>query len=141
MTRARVPAAVERRVRERAGNRCEYCKLAQIGQEAVFHIDHVFPRKHGGDDTLENLALACVSCSLRKGARIDASDPVTGKAAPLFNPRREVWANHFELAVGPLILGKTPTGRATADLLKMNRPEAISIRYEESLRGRYSFPE
>jgi hypothetical protein len=27
----------------RAGNRCEYCRLSQFGQEATFHIDHVIP--------------------------------------------------------------------------------------------------
>ncbi|HVX85553.1 MAG TPA: HNH endonuclease signature motif containing protein [Phycisphaerae bacterium] len=54
----------------RAGGRCEYCGLApQIGQEAVFHIDHVVPRAAGGETTLGNLALACVSCSLHKAAK------------------------------------------------------------------------
>src|SRR5262249_37680427 len=32
----------------RAGNRCEYCRLPQLGQEAAFHIDHVIPRAAGG---------------------------------------------------------------------------------------------
>jgi 5-methylcytosine-specific restriction endonuclease McrA len=50
----------------RAGNRCEYCGLSQLGQEATFHIDHVVPRAVGGLTVTGNLALACVSCSLRK---------------------------------------------------------------------------
>ncbi|WP_437338603.1 HNH endonuclease [Sorangium sp. So ce394] len=73
-----MPATLQRRVRERAADRCEYCRLAQVGQEATFHIDHVQPRHEGGMTTLENLALACVSCSLRKGARTHGSDPTTG---------------------------------------------------------------
>lgn len=137
MTGQYIPVTIERRVRERAGERCEYCLLAQAGQEATFHIDHVNPRKNGGETTLENLALACVSCSLRKGARSTALDPVTHELVTLFNPRLELWANHFEHAVGLLIVGKTSTGRATVELLHLNRPTAISIRYEESLRGRY----
>lgn len=32
-------AGLRRLVVERAGNRCEYCRLAQEGQEATFHID------------------------------------------------------------------------------------------------------
>ncbi len=137
MSRLHIPATLERRVRERAGARCEYCGLAQHGQEATFHVDHVLPRRNGGPTTLENLALACVSCSLRKGARTFAADPDTGEMVAVFHPRSDTWANHFEVSAGLLIFGKTPIGRATVELLKMNRPIAVSIRYEESRRGRY----
>ena len=37
-----VPAELRRQVIFRAGDRCEYCGLAQEGQEATFHIDHIF---------------------------------------------------------------------------------------------------
>jgi 5-methylcytosine-specific restriction endonuclease McrA len=69
MTTKHVPASMQRRVREHAHSRCEYCGIAQEHQEATFHIDHVTPRHAGGKTTLPNLALACVSCSLRKGPR------------------------------------------------------------------------
>lgn len=62
----------------RAGNRCEYCRLSQLGQEATFHIDHVIPRAAGGPTVANNLALACVSCSLRKWAKQTAIDPDSG---------------------------------------------------------------
>lgn len=130
-----IPASLQRRVRERAGNRCEYCRLSQVSQEATFHVDHVRPRREGGQTTLENLALACVSCSLRKGARIEAPDPETGELAKLYNPRWNRWEDHFEPDIK--IRGKTPTGRATVELLRMNRPLAISIREEEAAIGRY----
>jgi len=71
-----IPAAIRRIVVQRAGNRCEYCRLSQAGQEAVFHIDHILPESEGGMTELDNLALACVSCSLRKGARRAAVDMV-----------------------------------------------------------------
>jgi hypothetical protein len=86
-----IPASLQRRVRLRAGDRCEYCRLAQAGQEATFHVDHVVPRVAGGPTVLENLALACVSCSLRKGARITAIDPSSGDTTQLFHPRRDEW--------------------------------------------------
>jgi 5-methylcytosine-specific restriction endonuclease McrA len=73
----------------RAHNRCEYCQLSQLGQEATFHIDHVVPRAAGGPTVADNLALACVSCSLRKWAKQTAIDPDTGEAVPLFNPRTQ----------------------------------------------------
>jgi 5-methylcytosine-specific restriction endonuclease McrA len=60
---------------ERAKGSCEYCGLSQVGQEATFHIDHIVPISAGGPTEPENLALACVSCSLRKGARETAIDP------------------------------------------------------------------
>jgi 5-methylcytosine-specific restriction endonuclease McrA len=63
--------------------RCEYCGLSQEGQEATFHIDHVIPLAAGGKTVAENLALACVSCSLRKAARQTAIDPQSGKEVAL----------------------------------------------------------
>jgi hypothetical protein len=38
-----VPANLRRQVIKRAANCCEYCGLAQTGQEATFHIDLVCP--------------------------------------------------------------------------------------------------
>lgn len=60
-----IPPSLRDQVVLRAGNRCEYCGLSQVGQEAAFHVDHVVPRVAGGPTELDNLALACVSCSLR----------------------------------------------------------------------------
>jgi len=34
-----MPAEMRRAVIARAGNRCEYCGLAQAGQEATFHVE------------------------------------------------------------------------------------------------------
>lgn len=91
MSAEAIPLPVQRRVRLRAGQRCEYCRIPQAGQEATFHIDHIVPRRDGGPTILENLALSCVSCSLRKGARIEARDPSSGDIAPLFHPRELPW--------------------------------------------------
>jgi len=134
-----LPASLRREVLRRAGERCEYCGLAQAGQEAVFHVDHVTPVAAGGATALENLALACVSCSLRKGARQSAPDPTTGKEAPLFHPRADSWRRHFRWE-GNLIIGLTPTGRVTVAALNMNRSLMLAIRGEEMLRGRHPPP-
>ena len=131
-----IPADARRRVIQRAENRCEYCGLSQAGQEAIFHVDHVVPVTAGGTAALRNLALACVSCSLRKGARQQAPDPKTGQEVPIFRPRREVWGRHFRRD-GVRVLGLTPTGRATVAALSMNRLLALAIRREEAIRGRH----
>ena len=128
-----------RRVIQRAQNRCEYCGLAQTGQEAAFHIDHVKPLAAGGTSSLDNFALACVSCSLRKGARESGLDPRTGVPAPLFNPRRDFWRLHFRWN-GVRLVGISATGRATVLALKMNRPLAQAIRREEIARRRHPSP-
>lgn len=122
-----IPDKLRRQVIERAADCCEYCGIAQSGQEAVFHVDHIIPRVSGGDSVLDNLALACVSCSLRKAARMEAIDPDSGESAPLFHPRLMHWTDHFARQ-GEWLVGQTATGRATVELLKMNRPVARAIR-------------
>jgi hypothetical protein len=90
----------------------------------------------GGPTVLENLALACVSCSLRKEACRSGRDPKTGRTVGLFHPRRQVWARHFRWE-GVSVVGLTPTGRATVERLLMNQPLILNIRLEEALRGRH----
>ena len=133
---ARISARLRRAVVRRAANRCEYCGLSQAGQEAEFHIDHVVPVVDGGATTLDNLALACVSCSLRKAARRVASDPQTGELAPLYSPRHDRWEEHFRWE-GVSVVGLTPTGRATVAALDLNRPRILDVRDEETWFGRH----
>ncbi len=134
-----IPSALRDEVVLRADGRCEYCGLSQAGQEATFHIDHVTPRVAGGPTAAWNLALACVSCSLRKGPRQAAADPETDEDAPLFHPRSQAWADHFRWA-GAVVVPLTPTGRATVAALDLNRPQIVGIRLEEAERGRHPPP-
>ena len=129
-------AATRRFVWARAKSRCEYCRLAQSGQAATFHIDHIVPRAVGGRTTSENLALACVTCSLRKGRRQHAMDSQTGAEVPLFHPRQQDWLEHFRWE-GVGVVGVTATGRATVEALGMNRDVMLRIRTEEQLLGRH----
>ena len=131
-----IPVSLRRFVTERAQRRCEYCGLAQEGQEATFHIDHIVPLKTGGQTIEENLALACVSCSLRKEARRSGLDPLTKHNVALFHPRLQSWSDHFEWN-GVMVEGRTPTGRATVATLNLNRAIILAIREEEIERGRH----
>jgi len=135
-----IPAELRRLVIQRAAGRCEYCGLSQEGQEATFHIDHVIPVAAGGQTVAENLALACVSCSLRKAARQTAIDPQSGKEVALYNPRRDTWHEHFRWE-GVYLVGLTATGRATIEALDMNRVLILAIREEETALGRHPSPE
>lgn len=129
-----VPESLRKRVARRAKNRCEYCGLSQIGQAATFHVDHVLPQSAGGETLMENLALACIHCSLRKGARMQARDPQTGRSVRLFHPREDFWNQHFRWMAFRL-KGITAVGRATIDALNLNSSEHLIIRgFEKKLR-------
>lgn len=130
-----VPARLRRLVVGRSGNRCEYCHLSQVGQEATFHIDHIKPLALGGRTVAGNLALACVSCSLRKAARVTAADPESGADAPIFNPRQDKWSEHFYWE-GVILVGLTAAGRTTVQALDLNRPLILAIRQEEAALDR-----
>lgn len=134
-----IPAELRRFVIQRATGRCEYCGLSQEGQEATFHVDHVIPVAVGGQTVIENLALACVSCSLRKAARQTAVDPQSGKEVALYNPRHDTWHEHFQWE-GVYLVGLTATGRATIEALDMNRVLILAIREEEARLGRHRHP-
>jgi hypothetical protein len=134
-----IPAEVRRVVNQRALERCEYCGLSQARQEATYHLDHIVPVTAGGQTTAENLALACVSCSLRKAARQTVIDPQTGEEVPIYHPRRERWSVHFRWE-GVRVIGQTATRRATVAALDMNRPLMLAIRQEEANLGRHPPP-
>jgi hypothetical protein len=136
---AAIPASLRQLVIQRSSNRCEYCGISQIGQVATFHIDHIIPVVSGGETTPENLALACVSCSLRKGARQNLEDSETGEMVSIFNPRKQVWKEHFAWS-GVQVVGLTATGRATVQALDLNRATMLAIRAEEELLGRHPPP-
>src|SRR5262249_25135698 len=114
----------------RAGNACEYCRIAQESTPLIpFHVEHIVPKQHGGFDDPDHLALACDRCNAYKGPNLTSVDPDTGTIIALFQPRRDVWSEQVALT-GGLIVGLTPTGRATARLLNMNAPRRVELRKE-----------
>jgi len=114
-------------VRRRANTRCEYCRLSEDASEVTFHVEHIRAKQHGGNDELSNLALACDRRNFFKGPNLSAIDSTTGEIVTLFHPRQDVWSKHF-LMQNAEIVGVTPCGRATADLLQMNAPKRIQLR-------------
>jgi hypothetical protein len=123
--------------RQRAGDRCEYCLLRQEHSQPSHHIEHIVAKQHGGSDELDNLALACHRCNLRKGPNLTGIDPLSGAVVALFHPRRERWAEHFEFR-GVHIEGLTATGRTTVHVLAMNDARRLELRSEMLARGELS---
>ena len=119
---------MRRRVRIRAGDRCEYCHLKQEHEpDRSFHVEHIIATSHRGGDEPDNLALACKLCNLLKGPNLTSIDPDTEKLERLFHPRREVWSDHFRLE-GAVIIGITAVRRTTAWLMEMNNDDRVELR-------------
>ena len=114
-------------VRQRAKRCCEYCRIPESSLNVTFHVEHIRAKQHLGTDDADNLALACDRCNLHKGPNLTSVDPETDQIAPLFHPRRDDWADHFQQVDGR-IAGLTPTGRATARLLQINTPIRVTLR-------------
>ena len=129
MSSQRIGAALRRRVAEAARHRCGYCLTAQRIIGPLLEIEHIVPEAHGGSDDEQNLFLACPMCNSHKADRQEAVDPDTLVLVGLFNPRTEVWHEHFEwIEDGTVIRGKTPSGRATVAALVMNHPDVVAAR-------------
>jgi hypothetical protein len=125
---AAIDAGIRQMVRQRAGNCCEYCGLRQEQSPlASLQIEHVLPKKHGGDDDPENLALACIDCNLHKGSNVAGFDPETGELTELFHPRRQRWSEHFRWD-GATIVGATAIGRTTVSVMQLNAEERVQLR-------------
>lgn len=127
----------EQIVRSRADDRCEYCRLPEQFSKLRFVIDHVIARQHGGNSSLENLALACGFCNRHKGPNIAGIDPETGSVEKLFHPRQDDWLVHFQWN-GASISGLTPIGRATIAVLAMNHPQQLAVRQALLDEGAFS---
>lgn len=124
-----IPKALRARIAAQARYRCGYCLTSEAIVGTPMEIDHIVPRSLGGLTEEENLWLACSLCNEHKGIRTVALDPLTGEMVPLFNPRRQVWQEHFAWTTeGDRIIGLTAIGRATVIALNLNRPSLVKAR-------------
>ena len=138
---SKLPESTRQQVRQRANQLCEYCHASEQWQYVLFTVDHIIPLAQNGQDTLDNLALACFHCNRRKSAKTTAIDPQLGVEVPLFNPRQSVWSEHFIWSAdGILVIGLTPTGRATVAALDLNRVRIGNIRAADREIGRHPPP-
>jgi HNH endonuclease len=127
-------ASVRSLVGARAGYRCEYCHLPEACVPVAFHMEHIVPRQHGGKNDTDNLAYACNRCNWHKGPNLTGIDPDSGQIVRLFDPRSQHWPDHFTWN-GAALLGLTPTGRATVQVLQMNAPRRLRLRMRLVARG------
>lgn len=118
-----------RQLLHEAGPYCGYCRtsIRIIGQPLT--IEHIVPVAKGGGSDIDNLWLSCRRCNQYKGVQMEAIDPESGAIAALFNPRFQVWSEHFFWSGnGTHIIGRTACGRATIAALRLNNDEIVSAR-------------
>ena len=124
-----ISSTLRRRVAEQAHYRCGYCLTQEIVSGVPLTLEHILPRSKGGTDAIENLWLSCRLCNEAKGTATEATDPQTGRVVPLFNPRTQVWADHFAWSQdGTRITGRTAIGRATVATLSLNSEFRVRTR-------------
>lgn len=126
---SRITPQLRQHVLDLDGYFCAYCRLSEVLSGISLSVDHIIPVAKQGKSTLENLCAACRSCNEFKGVQTDAVDNETGHVVPLFNPRRQVWSEHFQWsATGTVIIGLTACGRATIYALKLNNAVIVKAR-------------
>lgn len=129
MSRSYISKELRDSVAEQAMHRCGYCLTREEVVGMPMEIDHLIPEVLGGLTEEDNLWLACSCCNDSKGSRIAAPDAVSGEVVRLFDPRHQRWGEHFAWSKGgDMILGLTPTGRATVEALRLNRPALVKAR-------------
>jgi 5-methylcytosine-specific restriction endonuclease McrA len=105
-------------------------------------VEHITPRSKGGDSTLDNLALACQGCNNHKYNRTHVRDPLSEAMVPLYHPRRDAWDDHFAWSQDySLIVGLTPIGRATVEVLQLNREGVVNLRRALFTSGHHPPPQ
>lgn len=129
MSTTYVSQSLREQVATDACNRCGYCLAQQEIIGIQLHIEHIIPEAAGGVTDRVNLWLACSECNNHNGSQVDATDPDSGERVPLFDPRTQHWADHFQWSEdGTHVIGVSPAGRATVIALDLNQPVMVIAR-------------
>lgn len=119
---------------------CEYCHSQAEYSFASYSIEMIVPPSKGGKPETRNLALVCQGCSNHKYRKTEGLDTVGNQTVAFFNPRSDVWKEHFAWNEdASLLVGLTPQGRATVKELKINRPTLIDLRAILVKLGKHPF--
>lgn len=134
--RSYLPDHIKKTVAERAGYNCEYCLVNQFDMFLIFQVDHIISIKHGGLNSIMNLAFSCPSCNRNKGTDLGTFLHDSTELIRFFNPRVDIWSEHFETENGA-IYPRTRIAEATIKIFLFNDPERIILRQGLIEFGRY----
>jgi hypothetical protein len=129
MTENKLTTKLKEAVKVRADNCCEYCFSQEKFATQGFSIEHIYPLSKGGQTNFDNLALACQGCNNHKYNKTQGKDSISGEIIPLYHPRQQNWLDHFSWSDDyTLIIGLTPVGRVTVEVLRLNRQGLVNLR-------------
>lgn len=123
----RISEKLRQQIAENANFKCEYCLTPEFFLATTFHIDHIRSMKHGGKTLLQNLAYACPHCNQNKGSDI-ASYTDEDELVRLFNPRKDVWDEYFEVIESEIFFPLSSIGEVTISMLSFNQTERVIFR-------------
>ncbi len=136
MTSARIPRSLREQIAAEGGHRCGYCLTSQDHTAMPMELEHIIPRAAGGPTERDNLWLACPLCNGHKATQTHGVDPDSCERVPLFDPRRQIWRQHFTWSAdGTLIVGLTACGRATVATLRLNNEYLVKARRRWVMAG------
>jgi 5-methylcytosine-specific restriction endonuclease McrA len=116
-------------VAKRAEFLCEYCLSQEKYSNSTFEVEHIISISKGGKTISQNLAFAFSGCNKHKSHRISALDKITKNEAAFYNPRKDIWSEHFSWNEDlTQIVGLTEKGRVTVSELKLNRQNVVNLR-------------
>lgn len=124
-----LPADLRGRLHEVDDRRCAYCLTSESCSGIPVVVDHIIPQSLGGRTEFENLCFSCHRCNAFKSGMTSGEDPIAGESVAFFNPRQQLWADHFRWDVeGVRIVGITAVGRATVVALQLNNQVIVPAR-------------
>jgi len=131
-----INTALRRLVAVRAEALCEYCLIHEDDAFFGCEVDHIISEKHDGPTEANNLAYACAFCNRAKGSDVGSIVQRTGAFVRFFNPRIDLWAEHFVLD-GVKIVALSDIGEVTTRILDFNNEERLFERQTLHAIGRY----
>lgn len=133
---AYIPESLRDRIAQSDRQRCCYCLTSEANSGIPMTFDHIQPISKGGETTFENVCLACRSCNEFKSDATEAVDPLTGETIPLFNPRTQIWVDHFAWSPDSARMeGLTAIGRSSIIRLRMNNQVIVAARRRWTISG------
>jgi len=122
---AYIPKATRQKISIRANHSCEYCLIPEQVSFFTYQIEHIVSIKHKGKNTLDNLALACPICNRYKGSDLGSNVGDPPILIRFFNPRIDIWKEHFQLKKSGKIIALSDIGKATSSIFKLNHDDAV----------------
>lgn len=128
-------------VNARAGGLCEYCRISIDDTYFGGEIDHIRSVKHGGLSEPSNLALACQPCNRNKGSDLGSYPESSPNLIRFFNPRTDIWDEHFSVDTDAKIIPKSDIGVVTTTIFRFNDYERLTERLGLIEIGHYAVHE